>query len=142
VWQVNDDDIEDENDNKYFILEFESRQDDRDTDLDYQMRVTVQLTDKKTKEVVYAQTMYKPHPIPGNDKYADHTAWKYQIPFDFLIRPKLTAYVIEFGFMQDSYFVPVAVECDDAETPEEIIEAGGKEVKMECIYCSHYHWNN
>jgi len=140
VWDIKDDDVEDKNGNDVFVLKFESRQDKRDRDLNYLMRVTVQLTDKRTKAVVYAQTRKKPSSKPSLDWYADHTEWEFQIPFGQLQKPKLTAYVIEFGFMKDSRFVPVAVDCDDVETPEEIMEGGGTKVAMKCTRSRHINY--
>lgn len=141
VWAIEDDDMEDEDENEFFVLQFESRQDKRDNDLNYQMRVTVQLTDKKTKTVVYAQTTHNPRPV-SEEWYADHTAWEFQIPFGQLEKPKMTACVIEFGFMKDTYFVPVAMDCDNADTPEEILEGGGTKVNMKCTESSHYNYSH
>ena len=105
-------DSEDDDDNEFFMLEFESRQDERDRDLKYQMRVTVQLNDKKTKKVVYAQTTYEPPELPPNDHYADHTAWEFRIPFwMFLKRPKLEAYIIEFVIIENGKNIPSRLCC-------------------------------
>ncbi len=143
VWAIKDDDVEDDNDNEFFVLQFESRQDDRDEGkLDYQMRVTVQLTDKKTKEVVYAQTTKVPRPLPPNDWYADHTAWEFRIPFGDLKKPKLTAYAIEFGFLKDSHFVPVGVDYDEVDNAEEILKGGGTKVRMKCTRSAHYSYSH
>jgi len=143
VWAVEDDDFEDDNDNEFFVLKFESRQDDRDEGkLDYQMRVTVQLTDKRTKEVVYAQATKVPRPLPPNDWYSDHTAWEFRIPFGNLKKPKLTAYAVEFGFLKDSYFVPVGVEYDEVDSAEDILKGGGTKVRMRCTRSAHYSYSH
>lgn len=142
IWAVKDDDFEDDNDNEFFVLKFESCQDDRDEGkADYLMRVTVQLTDKKSGAVIYAQTSRKPKPLPPDDKYADHTKWEFQIPFGQMKKPKLTGCVIEFGFKNGSVLVPVDVYCDDVDTPEEIMNGEGTRVKMRCTRSTHYWWD-
>jgi len=139
VWAVDDDDFEDENDNEFFVLKFCSRQDDNDKSirLNYLMRVTVQLTDRKTDTVVFAQSERKRSRINNMIYYADQTDWEFHIPFDGMKKPKLTAYVIEFGFRQDGYFVPVAVESDEVESADEILNGEGNEVNMIFIHSKH-----
>ena len=136
VWGVLDDDIEDENENEFFIIKFKSFQDYRASDLDYKMRVTVQLTDKKTKSVVFAQATKKPQ-LMSSSHYAGYTEWTFRVPYGKLNRPKLTAYAIEFGFMEDSFFLAVAVDFDDVDSAEEIMEGEGTEVKMMCSQSEH-----
>ncbi|MDH3346317.1 MAG: hypothetical protein OEL75_03955, partial [Kiritimatiellaceae bacterium] len=140
VWGVADSDYENDNDEDIFVLKFQSRQDPNDSDLKYKMRVTVQLTDKKTKEVVYAQTSHNPRSV-GPD-YAGYTEWAFEIPFGNLKKPKLTAYAIEFGFIEDSHFVPVGVDYDDVECAEEITEGEGTKVKMKRTKCAPHYYRN
>lgn len=139
VWGVNDDDVEDDNDNKFFVLKFCSRQDDNDKSviLNYWMHVTVRLTDRKTQTVVFAQAEQKSRPIRDMTYYAGQTDWEYRIPFGQMKKPKLDAYAIEFGFRQDGNFVPVAVEYDDVEFAEEILAGEGTKVNMIFVRSQH-----
>jgi len=137
IWGVNDDDFEDEDDNEFFVLTFQSCQDERKPDLNYLMRVTVQLTDKKTGSTVFAQTKKKPRPVPLDGKYANSTKWGFQVPFGEMKKPKLTAYAIEFGIMKDGTFVPVGFEYDEVESAEQIMTGEGTEVKMKNTLSQH-----
>jgi len=143
VWAVTDDDFEDDNDNEFTVIKFQTCQDERDEGKEeYQVRVTVQLTDKKTKTIVYAQATEKPTRLPSNDTYADHTAWEFRIPFGSQQKPKLTACVIEFGFIKDKYFVPVNADYDKVDSAEEIMTGEGSKVDMKCtIRSAHYRYN-
>lgn len=141
VWAVEEDEYEAPNGKEFLVLKFESRQDIRDTDLNYEMHVTVQLTDKKTKTVTFAKAVDVPGAITDINRYADHTAWEYRIPFGNMQKPKLTAYAIEFGFLKEGEFIPIAAEYDKVESAEEIAAAGGKEIKMQSRGGRHYYWN-
>ena len=133
VWAIDDDDFEDDDEKEWFILKFCTSQDDNDksVQLSYRLRITVQLTDKKTDTVVFSQIEWDKIKIIGDMVgYTGRTDWQFWIPFGEMKKPKLTAYVIEFGLKRDGYFVPVAVECDGVESAEEITEGGGSKVKM------------
>lgn len=135
IYNVNDDTIRDGNNQKIEVFKFNTRQDKRDK-LDYQLRITVQFTDRKTKEKGYAQKKYTVPPAP--ETYTGATDWEFQIPYGHFERPKISAYVIEFGFLKDNVFVPVAVESHKAETAKEIIDAGGSELAMERTKFAHW----
>ncbi|QHI69334.1 hypothetical protein [Tichowtungia aerotolerans] len=167
VWAVEDDNIETDNGDEYFVLEFESQQPNLMKIIEqsefffgsqhplrtqiegqeglFEMRVTVQLTDKKTKAVGYAQSFDEPLPLKFTENtignYADHTAWEYRIPFGNMKKPKLSAYAIEFGLLKDGKFISIATEYKKVEDSEEILSAGGDELQMECYKCSHYYWD-
>lgn len=142
VWALNDDDVE-ENDLDYFEITFQTRQDRRDEgELKYQLRIAVQLTDKKTKEVVYSRTTTAPKDLPeqesGDGSYGGYTEWAFRIPFGQLKKPKLTACAIEFGFTEGSTFVPVATLYDDVDSIDEILKGGGTKVRMRCTQNEHF----
>jgi hypothetical protein len=140
VWAVKEEEYEAPNGKEYFVLKFESRQDIRDNHLNYEMHVAVQLTDKKTKTVGYAQSVESPGPITDIDKYADHTEWEFRIPFGEMKKPKITACAIEFGFVKQGEFIPIAVEYDKVDSADEIVAAGGQKFGMKCRGARHYYW--
>lgn len=117
-------------------------QDKRDNHLSYEMQVTVQLTDKKTGTVGFAQVIDAPGPITDLDRYAGYTNWEFRIPFGDMKNPKLTACVIEFGFVKQDLFIPISVFCDDVDSAEEIISAGGTELSMKSRGGKHFYWNH
>ena len=142
VWELKDDDIEDRKGNDVFVIQFKTRQDIRDEGKEnYQLCVTVQLTDKKTKMIVFSQSTMTPHPLPPDapqTRYAGYTEWEFQIPFGKLTRPKLSACTIEFGLTKDSFFVPVATLFEDVDSADEIMKGEGTKVKMKCTVNSKH----
>ncbi len=137
VWAVTEDDYETSSGKQFFVLKFESRQDIRDNDLKYEMHVTVQLTDRKTGITGYAEAFESPGPIVDVDRYINYTTWEFRIPFGEMKKPKMTACVIEFGFVHQGQFIPVSVVCDKADSSEEIIAAGGIELDIKCRRAAH-----
>ena len=105
-------------DEKVEALKFHTYQDERD-DLNYRIRVTVELEDKNDK-TYFAQIM-KPQPSHQME-YTGESNWEFHIPHGNMKRPKITAYAIQYGFIQDKKFIPVAEELDDVDAAEEITE--------------------
>lgn len=132
----NDDDMEDDNGNEFIVFTFGSRQDEREK-REFSMRVTVQLSDKKTKTSGFAQMVTSPHRVPKN--YAGQTDWEFRIPFGDMKKPKVSAYAVEFGFTQDSYFVPVVAEYEDTESAEEITKGKKPDLKIKQTKCTHWY---
>ncbi|QHI68824.1 hypothetical protein [Tichowtungia aerotolerans] len=141
IWAVEDDEEESSSGREYFLLKFESRQDVRDRHLNYEMHAAIQLTDKKTDQVVYAEATAVPSELPPDDFYADHTKWELKIPFGDMKKPKLTASAIEFGFIRNGQFIPIAVDYDKVDSMEEIVNSSAKEVKPKSFRHSHYAYN-
>jgi hypothetical protein len=141
VWAVTEDDYETGSGKEFFVLKFQSRQDIRDNDLKYEMHVTVQLTDKKTGITGYAEAFESPGPITDIDRYINYTMWEFRIPFGDMKKPKMTACVIEFGFVHQGQFIPISVECDKADSSEQIIAAGGTELDIKCRTAAHQYRN-
>jgi hypothetical protein len=44
------------------------------------------------------------------------------VPQGELERPKVSAYVVEYGLMDEETFVPLAIEMDDVDSVEELTE--------------------
>lgn len=132
LFSINDDDVEDENGNDFFVLKFCTFQDDtHEKPFGYTLRVTVQLTDRKTQTVVFDQIEENiPQRKIGKMTYYEGHAWEYQIPFGEMKRPKLSAYAIEFGFEKDGHFVILAADYDKVDSADEILNGEGHEVKM------------
>lgn len=137
-WGIADDVYEAASGKEYFVLKFQSRQDVRDNDLNYEMHVTIQLTDKKTKTIGYAESIDSPGPVDV-DKYLGYSDWEFRIPFNGMKKPKMTAYAIEFGFIKGGQFIPIYTDYDKVESAEEIVAAGGAKLEMKCRQAGR-HW--
>jgi len=98
-------------------LKFHTYQDEQD-DLNYRIRITLELTSKTTGEAYFAQFACKQPSLPL--EYTGQTTWEFQIPHGEVEKAKLTAYAIQYGFLEDGFFVPVAEKFDDVDSVEEI----------------------
>ncbi len=101
---------------KIEVLEFNTTQDERNTE-GYRVRVTLELTDK-SKNKYCAQLMRSQREV--NSEYTGQDRWEFHVPHGELERPKVSAYVVEYGIMDEETFVPLAVEMDDVDSVEEL----------------------
>ena len=118
VDSVNDSTFRNKDREKIAILKFNTSQDERDKE-GYRVRVTVELTDK-SKDSYYAQLMRNQAEV--SSEYLGQDRWEFHVPHGELERPKVSAYVVEYGLMDEETFVPLAVEMDDVDSAEELIE--------------------
>jgi hypothetical protein len=124
---VNDDDFEDENEVEYVELTFRTNQND-DYTYKFFAKVFVELEDKKTKTVCHAQAV-KQKPATGSD-YNGTDRWRVLIPYGEMKRPKVSAYVVQYGVMDGGKFVVIAEDMDDVDSVEELLERSSQEVKV------------
>jgi hypothetical protein len=101
---------------KLVLLRFNTTQDERDKE-GFRIRVTVELTDK-SKDCFYAQLMRRQGTV--NSEYLGQDLWEFYIPHAELERPKVSAYVVEYGIMDGDTFVPIASALDDVDSVEEL----------------------
>lgn len=115
---VNDGTIRNDDREKIAVLKFNTSQDERDKE-GFRVRVTVEMTDK-SKTSYYAQLMRKQAEV--NSEYLGQDRWEFHVPHGELERPKVTAYVVEYGLMDEETFVPLVIEMDGVDSVEELIE--------------------
>jgi hypothetical protein len=133
ILDVADDDYENESDVEYFVLQIKSSQTEQSADLRPTMRATVRLFDKKTKQTVIAQAEAVSKKLPREGRYHGTTLWEFEIPYGDMKSPKLEAYVVEFGMKEKrGPFMLGAIECDNAESAEEILKGDFEKVSMTC----------
>lgn len=90
---------------KSLRFKFASNQDVKYKDEIYRMRLTVELTDKDTDKVYYAQ-----HAIlqgPTSDEYTGKDTWDFLLPLGDLKNAKFTAYAAEYEIIKDEKEIPV-----------------------------------
>jgi hypothetical protein len=85
---------------------------------DILVRVAVEMTDRKTKQVYLAGKTRKFGQMPRN--YRGEGLWYFTVPYGNFDRLKMTAYVVEFGVLDGDEFVPFLTECDHAESFDEL----------------------
>lgn len=118
---VNDDDFEDDFDVEYFQLKFATGQNVKYEGQDsykFYVRVTVELTDKKTSTVCYVQMARERGDV--DTEYTGVDEWEMTVPFGDLKKPKLTAYVIQYGVLVGTEFIVAVTETDKVDTLEEL----------------------
>lgn len=116
---VNDDTIEDDNDTKFEQLTFYTYQDeDSVEDYTFYIKVTVELTEKKSKKSYYAQFARKQGDV--DTEYTGQDNWDFTVAYGDLKKPKITAYVIQYGIIEDKEFIVLTEEMDDVDSLEEL----------------------
>ena len=117
---VSDDTEEDDYDEKFEVLKFYTNQgEDNEEEYTFRVRVTIEVTDKK-KNSFYAQIARGQKEM--DPEYNGTDTWYFWVPHGDLVKPKITAYVIEYGVLIDEKFIVLASDADDVETTEELIE--------------------
>jgi len=118
IGSVNDTTIENDDDEEISVLKFYTCQDERDN-LNYRMRVTIELTDDRGKgDSYFAQLSCKQPSVPL--EYTGETTWEFHLPHGELKKVKMTAYAVQYGFFESGTFVPVSEKFDDVDSAEEI----------------------
>ena len=120
ISSVSDRKMKNQDGEEVFLLKFDTNQDeDNDEGFSYRFRVTVELTDK-AKNSYFAQIQGARRDV--NEDYIGEDSWEFQIPLGKLERPKLTAYAIQYGILNDGKLIPLAEDFDDVDTLEELTE--------------------
>ncbi len=121
VGSVTDDSIRNDDDEKIASLKFSTTQYTDDHDLHYQMRVTIELTNKKIGECGFAQLSKRQNGF--SDKITGAIDWEFQIPHGVLgKKAKISAYAVEYGIFEDGVFFPMSGRYDDVDSADEIKE--------------------
>lgn len=102
------------------------------------LRLTVEFRDKdRNMHYGQAKVTQRAH---IND-YAGKDDWRFRVPHGELSYPKLTAYIMEYGFETNETFVAVSQVTKNANTADEIIkrnEEKGKKLKFNGISLKQY----
>ena len=108
----------------------------------YRIRVAVELTDKE-KNTCFARA----ERAQGNvcekgfqiTDYIGKDDWEMHIPHGNLERPKITAYAIQYGILNEGEFIVLAEDYDDVDTMEELMERTTTRLQnVKTI--DHYYW--
>lgn len=131
VGGLNIDDFRNDEDEKIESIKFYTYRDRYDEQV-YRVRVTIEMTDRDDN-IYFAQIQRGQSTYP--EEYVGDDGWEFQIAHGSLNRPKVSAYVIQYGILKDSVYIPIAEFTDKAETPEEIIErATAGRLDIECTW--------
>jgi hypothetical protein len=125
IGSVNDDIVDDirgdGSDDEYFQLKFYTTQrEEYKTAYTFRMRITVELNDKKTSTVGWSQFAREQGEL--DSEYTGQDNWRFLVPVGNMNRPKVTAYVIQYGVMVDGEFKVIAEEMDDVDSLDELLE--------------------
>lgn len=116
---VNDSTEEGEGDQELEVLSFWTTQYLGD-ELEYQFRakVVAEVTDKKAKKTYLAKMATMQGEV--DTEYTGEDNWKLMIPYDGMEKPKITAYVIQYGVLSGREFIVLTEEMDDVDSLEEL----------------------
>ena len=130
---VSDDTVRGDDGEKSEVIKFRTLQRE-DDEYKFRVQVVAELTDKK-KNTYYTQMAR----LQGETdmEYTGESGWKFILPQGTLEKPKLTAFVIQYGILQDDgEFLVLAEEMDDVDTKEELIERA-KNLLEQKAYIEH-----
>lgn len=134
---INDNVVRNDADEKVLVLKFHTNQDKRHQSK-YRMRITVEAVDKECN-LFYGQSVTAQGGRPSD--YTGEDDWEFQCNFAGLEKPKVSAYVIEYGFMDSETFVVLTEELKNAETAEEILGRSKKQLSIRCTKNSFWYRN-
>ena len=121
IGSINDDTFEDEDDIEYVQLKFYTTQkEDYKEKYAFFVRVTMEMTDKKTSTICYSKFGREQGEV--DIEYTGEDTWKFIVAQGDMKRPKVTAYVVQYGVIVDKKFVVLAEETDDVDTIIELTE--------------------
>jgi hypothetical protein len=135
IGTINSDTIRDNDDKKIEVFKFHTYQDERDKNLNFRVRVTVEMTDK-SGQACFAQINREQGSL--HEEYTGEDDWEFQIPHGEMDRPKVTAYVIQYGILEDGMFIPVAEKLSKTGSAEEITKR--TPCRAEFVKTVHYYW--
>ena len=119
IGSVRDDTIEDDDDVKYEQLKFYTYQDENSVeDYTFRIMVMIELTEKKSKKVYYTYLNGMQGDV--DTEYTGEDNWEFAVPHKDLVKPKVTAYIIQYGIVLDKRFIVIKEEMDDVESIEEL----------------------
>ena len=98
------------------------------------LRVAVELTDKKTKQTYLVKKIGKFADLLDilEGEYNGEGYWELYMPYGDFDKLKMTAYVVQFGVLDNNTFVPFLAEFDDVKSYDELIERTAKEFPNSC----------
>ena len=137
IGTVNDTTLRD-NDKKFEVLKCSTNQDPRKKDLNFRMRVTVELTDK-AENTCWAQINREQGPV--DKEYTGEDVWEFRIPHGEMEKPKVTAYAVQYGILKDGEFIPVAEKFSKVDTVEEITSKSANRIEFSQTL-HYYSYNN
>ncbi|NOU37068.1 MAG: hypothetical protein HOO88_09915 [Kiritimatiellaceae bacterium] len=114
---IQSDTVRDDKDKKIELFKFNTYQDKRD-DVTLTVRVTIELTDK-AGQTCFAQ-ISRTQASPRETEYTGEDNWEFRIPHGKMERPKVTAYAVQYGILQDGVLTPVVEQLYKVKSVDEI----------------------
>lgn len=135
IGTVNSDTVRNDNNEKIEVFKFHTYQDERDKNLIFRVRVTVEMMDKSGSSC-FAQLNREQGPL--HQEYTGEDDWEFQIPHGSMDRPKVTAYAIQYGILEDGVFIPVVEKLSKVDSVDEITKRTA--CRAEFTKTLHYYW--
>ncbi len=118
ILSVSDRKIKNKKGEKVLLFKLNTYQNE-DYTFKFRLRVTVEITDKNG-DTYFSQAM-KSQGGTCSDYYGEDY-WEFQIDYGELERPKVTAFVLQYGIWHENEFLPLCEEFDDVDSLEELQE--------------------
>jgi hypothetical protein len=123
------------------VLKFYTAQYEDDAEeYEFYISVVVEVTDKKAKKAYLAKKARLQGAV--DTEYNGEDNWEFKIPYANMEKPKITAYVIRYGILNDNEFIPLAIEMDDVDSLEELEARTTEMVERDAVLFHQYNYRD
>ncbi len=112
--------IRDDDRNKYELLEITTDQEPNEDNIEEGFRIHIVAELKDAKKKMYIVDFTGDRPDDFDVEYTGEDYWSLYMPYGDVVRPKITAYAIQYGFMDGENFIVFAEDYKSVKTVEEL----------------------
>jgi len=112
--------IKDDDRKKIAVMEINTFQNEDDQGEGFRIRIVAEVSDKLKKRYLVDFTGNRQGGL--DTEYTGEDYWKLNLPYGELESPKITAYAIQYGFMDDTEFVVFAEKFDGVKSIDELLK--------------------
>ena len=138
IGSVRDNTIRGDDDKKSEVVKFFTYQNEDDP-FEFRMKIVAEMTDK-SKNTHYTQVARLQGEV--DTEYTGEDNWRFILPHGELDRPRLTAYVIQYGYMNGTNFVVLAEEFDGVDSLEELMERTSTLLEQKAVIKHQYNYRS
>lgn len=121
IGSISDDTFKDDSGIRFEKLTFYTYQDEDSADENtFYVKVTIELKGKKSKDTYFAQFARTQGAV--DSEYTGEDNWQFVVAAGDLERPKVTAYVVQYGVIEDKKFIVLAEEMDKVDSLDELMK--------------------
>lgn len=141
IGSISDDTFEDDSDISYEQLKFYTYQDEDSAEENtFYMKVTVEIKEKKGKDTYFAQFARTQGAV--DTEYTGEDNWEFVVAHGDLKKPEITAYVVQYGVIEDKEFIVLSEEMDDVDSLDELLERSPNRLEQKPRILHQYNYRD